>query len=74
VISLREHIETIAAELSRAGYPLELDFGALPYRPSEPRFSVPDISRWVGETGWRAQIDLTRGVSDQVAQELARWD
>ena len=71
-ITLRQFVEALSDALRKQGRPVELRFGARPYRDGELRVSLPDISRWQKATGWQSGVSLAAGAMDQVVQELAR--
>lgn len=69
---LRDYIQGIAEVLAEAGLPLDVRFGARPYRPGEPMLNVPDLTRVYQVLDWRPQIGFSEGLADYVRWSLAR--
>jgi CDP-paratose synthetase len=67
-VTIREFAETVR-ELTGAS--THLDFGALPYRPSEPMRCVADISS-LKTLGWRPRISLRDGLRRTIEEERRR--
>jgi nucleoside-diphosphate-sugar epimerase len=57
--SLRQLAEAVGAALGR---PLDLAWGAVPYRPNEMMRLVGDNGRIRDELGWQPQVDLSQGL------------
>lgn len=68
-VTLKHFVEHFAAILREAGLRVQLDFGALPYRPGEPMTYLADIRRLQGSVGWRPATSMRDGL-----QKTARGD
>jgi nucleoside-diphosphate-sugar epimerase len=69
---LRAYIEAIAEALTDAGYPAEIAYGAVAYRPGEPMIAIPDTERLTAGFAWQPRIDFASGVKDFVNWTIAR--
>jgi len=56
---LRDIIETVRDAIDPT---LPIGFGEVPYRPDQVMHLEADISRLAGATGWRPQVELSRGI------------
>ncbi|MBR6223510.1 MAG: NAD(P)-dependent oxidoreductase [Lachnospiraceae bacterium] len=51
----------------------EIEYGAIDYYPHQPMFLVADISRLVGDTGWKPAVDFEDGIRKIVFKEIAEY-
>ena len=61
-VTLREYVETLAAQLRLRGYEPRLHFGAKPYRRDEPMTYLADVSFINKALGWQPSISLQDGL------------
>jgi UDP-glucose 4-epimerase len=69
---LRDYVEAIAAALAAHDIDLNVEFGAVAYRPGEPMRAVPDLTRIMQTLSWRPNVSFETGIADFVNWSIAR--
>lgn len=71
-LHLKEFIGHAADSLLRRGLPLEVRFGAKPYRPQDAMRCVPELSKMRRQLGWTPATELQAGIDSAVRTIIAQ--